>query len=56
MADFLNLLKSFQSIVTSYQDIATIYNKLEVQGQLDRLTSVLIEIFNEEHEFTLNGT
>jgi len=55
MTDYLTLTKSFQSLVSSYQDVSTIYGKLEAQGHLEKITNVLVEVYNEEHEFTLNG-
>jgi hypothetical protein len=55
MTDYHGFLKNFQSIINAYQDIGTIYAKLEAQGHLERITSLLMEIFNEEHEFTLSG-
>ena len=55
MIDYLTLSKNFQSLVASYQDVSTIYGKLEVQGHLEKISNVLVDVYNEEHEFTLNG-
>lgn len=56
MADIVSLLKGFQATLGSYQDIGTIYGKLEGQGHLEKLVTILFEIYNDEHEFTLNGS
>jgi hypothetical protein len=55
MISYANLFRSIQGSIASYQDIGTIYGKLETQGHLYKLTALIAEVFEEEHEFTLNG-
>lgn len=55
MLSYANLFRSIQGSIASYQDIGTIYGKLETQGHLYKLTALIAEVFEEEHEFTLNG-
>jgi len=55
MTDYLSLVKNIQTLIFSYQDVSTIYSKLEAQGHLEKLVSLLVDVYSEEHEFTLNG-
>jgi hypothetical protein len=56
MATYTNLFRNIQTSIASYQDIGTIYTKLENQGHLYKLSELVAEIFEEEHQFTINGT
>ncbi len=56
MASYTNLFRNIQTGIASYQDIGTIYAKLENQGLLYKLSELIADIFEEEHQFTLHGT
>ena len=55
MTDYLSLVKNIQTLIFSFQDVSTIYSKLEAQGHLEKLVALLVDVYSEEHEFTLNG-
>lgn len=52
---FANLYKNIQNSISYYHDIGTIFAKLESQNHLQKLSNLISEIFQEEHDFTING-
>lgn len=48
-------LKGLQSTLTAFEDISTIYRKLESQGNIEKLAELINSIYEQEHDFTING-
>jgi hypothetical protein len=46
--------KNLHSTISSYQDINTILLKLENQGVMTKVTDVLLNVFQDEHQFTIS--
>ena len=51
----MNQVESIEREINKFIDINTIFKKLKDQGSFTTIYQDLYKIFNEEHEFTING-